>query len=99
MTTERTGTEPSTSPSPLSTPKSMRFFLSAPLDDTRVNRDVQRILEEVISQLTADNGVTLSLRLEVEASASKGFSQETIRVVSENCRTLKIKDFGFEKEE
>ena len=99
LTTERTGTEPSTSPSPLSTPKSMRFFLSAPLDDTRVNRDVQRILEEVISQLTADNGVTLSLRLEVEASASKGFSQETIRVVSENCRTLKIKDFGFEKEE
>ena len=99
LTTERTGTEPSTSPSPLSTPKSMRFFLSAPLDDTRVNRDVQRILEEVISQLTADNGVTLSLRLEVEASASKGFSQETIRVVSENCRTLKIKEFGFEEEE
>ena len=99
LTTERTGTEPSTSPSPLSTPKSMRFFLSAPLDDTRVNRDVQRILEEVISQLTADNGVTLSLRLEVEAGASKGFSQETIRAVSENCRTLKIKEFGFEEEE
>ena len=99
LTTERTGTEPSTSPSPLSTPKSMRFFLSAPLDDTRVNRDVQRILEEVISQLAADNGVTLSLRLEVEAGASKGFSQETIRAVSENCRTLKIKEFGFEEEE
>lgn len=49
----------------------MRFFLSAPLDDTRVNRDVQRILEEVISQLTADNGVTLTWWLEVEASASK----------------------------
>ena len=99
LTTERTGTEPSTSPSPLSTPKSRRFFLSAPLDDTRVNRDVQRILEEVISQLAADNGVTLSLRLEVEAGASKGFSQETIRAVSENCRTLKIKEFGFEEEE
>ena len=99
LTTERTGTEPSTSPSPLSTPKSMRFFLSAPLDDTRVNRDVQRILEEVISQLAADNGVTLSLRLEVEAGGSKGFSQETIRAVSENCRTLKIKEFGFEEEE
>ena len=99
LTTERTGTEPSTSPSSLSTPKSMRFFLSAPLDDTRVNRDVQRILEEVISQLAADNGVTLSLRLEVEAGASKGFSQETIRAVSENCRTLKIKEFGFEEEE
>ena len=99
LTTERTGTEPSTSPSPLSTPKSMRFFLSAPLDDTRVNRDVQRILEEVISQLTAENGVTLSLRLEVEANASKGLSQETIRAVSENCRTLKIREFGFEEEQ
>lgn len=99
LTTERPGTAPSTSPSSLSTPKSMRFFLSAPLDDTRVNRDVQRILEEVISQLTAENGVTLSLRLEVEANASKGLSQETIRAVSENCRTLKIREFGFEEEQ
>ena len=99
LTMEQSDTESSISSSHLSTPKSMRFFLSAPLDDARVNRDVQRILEEVISQLTADNGVTLSLRLEVEASASKGFSQETIRAVSENCRTLKIKEFGFEEEE
>ena len=97
--TEPSGTDLSMSPSSLSAPKSKRFFLSAPLDDTRVNRDVQRILEEVISQIAAEDGVTLNLRLEVEAGASKGFSQETMRAVSENCRTLKIKEFGFEEEE
>ncbi|WP_165177033.1 hypothetical protein [Desulfovibrio sp. ZJ369] len=77
----------------------MRFFLSAPLDTTRVNRDVQRIVEEVISQLTMENGVTLNLKLEVEAFAPNGVQQQTVRAVSENCRTLKIDNFGFEEGE
>lgn len=88
----------STATPPLSLkPKSMRFFMSAQLDTTRVNRDVQRILEEVISQLMAESGVTLNMRLEVEANAPNGVQQQTVRAVSENCRTLKIDNFGFEE--
>ena len=41
------GTQLGGTQDPPPSPKSMRFFLSAPLDNTRVNRDVQRILEEI----------------------------------------------------
>lgn len=92
-TTGTLGSAP-TEPEPA---KSMRFFLSVQLDTTRVNRDVQRILEEVISQLTAESGVTLNMRLEVEAVAPNGIQQQTVRAISENCRTLKINNFGFEE--
>ncbi len=95
----QTGIPTDTPPPHSATPKSMRFFLSAPLDTTRVNRDVQRIVEEVISQLTMENGVTLNLKLEVEAFAPNGVQQQTVRAVSENCRTLKIDNFGFEEGE
>ena len=79
-------------------PKSMSFYLSAQLDTTRVNRDVQKILEEVVSVLTQENGVTVELRFDVQASAPKGLQPSTIRAVSENCRTLKITNFGFVEE-
>lgn len=98
--TAQTGTTTITStPTPPAAGQSMRFFLSAPLNTTRVNRDVQRILEEVVSQLMAENDVALNIRLEVEAIAPNGVQQQTVRVVSENCRTLNIENFGFEEGE
>ena len=75
----------------------MHFFLSAKLDTTRINRDVQKILEEVISHLTQEDGLTLEMRLEVQATAPNGVQAQTVRAVSENCRTLKISNFGFEE--
>lgn len=87
---------PDSVPSPAS-PKPTRFFLSAGLDSTRVNRDVQRILEEIVAHLSQEDGVDLELRLEVQATAAKGFEPQTVRAVSENCQTLKIKNFGFEE--
>ena len=85
-------------PPPPPAPKSMSFYLSTQLDTTRVNRDVQKILEEVVSVLTQENGVTVELRFDVQASAPKGLQPSTIRAVSENCRTLKITNFGFVEE-
>ena len=79
-------------------PKSMSFYLSDQLDTTRVNRDVQKILEEVVSVLTQENGVTVELRFDVHATAPNGLQSSTIRAVSENCRTLKITNFGFVEE-
>ncbi|MDL2259623.1 DUF499 domain-containing protein [Deltaproteobacteria bacterium OttesenSCG-928-K17] len=72
------------------------FYLSAQLDTTRINRDVQRLVEEVIAHLTSISGAQVTVSLEVTANAPDGMPQQTVRTVSENCRTLKVKDFGFD---
>ena len=76
--------------------KNTRFYLSAKLDTTRINRDVQRLVEEVISHLTSVDGCQVEVSLEVNAQIPDGLPHQTVRVVTENCRTLKVNDFGFE---
>ena len=77
--------------------KKRRFFLSAALDTTRINRDVQNYVEEIIRHLTSEDGTSVTISLEVEAESDNGFSPQTIRTVSENARTLGAKDAGFEE--
>jgi len=78
-------------------PKNKRFFMSAELDNTRINRDVQKLVEEVIQHLTSVDGANVSISLEVQAKSADGFTQQTIRTVSENCQTLRVKESGFEE--
>ena len=90
----RSGASTTIIPPPAKAPRS--FFLSASLDNTRINRDVQRLVEEVISHLSISEGCEIEISLEVSAKAPVGFSVPTVRTVLENCSTLKVKDFGFE---
>ncbi len=78
------------------TPKNTRFFMSAKLDNTRVNKNVNDYVTEVIQHLMSVNGANVELTLEVSVSAPNGIPSSVVRTVSENCRTLKIQDFGFE---
>jgi predicted AAA+ superfamily ATPase len=78
------------------TPKNRRFFMSADLDVTRINRDVQTYVEEIIRHLTAEDGASVKVSLEVEAKFGDGFTQQTVRTISENCRTLRVRISGFE---
>ena len=73
-----------------------RFFMNAKLDSTRVNRDVNTYVQEIIQHLMAVDGSNVELTLEVSAAAPNGFPSGTVRTVSENCRTLRITDFGFD---
>jgi hypothetical protein len=79
------------------TPKNRRFFMTADLDTTRINRDVQKYVEEVIQHLTSVDGATVKVSLEVEAETDEGFTQQTVRAISENCRTLRVRNSGFEE--
>ena len=74
-----------------------RFFMSVKLDNTRVIRDLQKYLDEVITHLSTVDNCEVELMLEVSAQAADGFPQGTVRTVSENCRTLRVDNFGFEK--
>lgn len=82
-------------PSPQA-PKHTRFYMSAPLDTTRIGRDVQKLVEEVISHLTSADGARVTVSLELNVTAPDGLSHQVVRTVSENCRTLKVPSFGFD---
>ena len=77
-------------------PTNTHFFMSAKLDTTRVNRDMNTYVQEIIQHLMAVDGSDVKLTLEVEVTAPKGMPDNTVRTVSENCRTLKVDDFGFD---
>lgn len=92
------GTEPSDTNTSTSAPVSdTNFFMSVKLDNTRVIRDLQKYLDEVITHLSSVEECEVELSLEVSAHTVGGFPQETVRIVSENCRTLRVDNFGFEK--
>ncbi len=70
------------------------FRMASKLDNTRVNRGIQNIMDEVVSQLNAI-GADVELTFEVRARVEDGIPPETVRAVSENCSTLGVGDFGF----
>ena len=73
-----------------------RFFLSAKLDYTRINKSVKDIVDEILSNINATDGVELEIRLEATARCENGFPDDTIQVVAENSDALKIDVFGFD---
>ena len=70
--------------------------MSAELNPTRVGRDIQKLLEEVINHLITADGCNVTLSLEVSAHSADGFSTSLVRTVTENCNTLKVQNYGFE---
>ena len=84
---------PSTPPD---APNNKHFYMSVKLDNTRVNRDINNYVQEIIQHLMSVDGANVELKLEVEVEAPNGIPSTTVRTVSENCRTLKVTDFGFD---
>lgn len=72
------------------------FTMSAKLDNTRVNRDVRTIMEEIVSQLEQLDGAEVELALEVRAAVAAGIPVPTQRAVSENCNTLHVANYRFD---
>jgi len=73
-----------------------RFFGTVELDGERNARDFGRVSQEVIAQLLSIEGVEVTIAVEIQATAKDGFGDDKIRVVTENARTLKFKQSGFE---
>jgi len=86
---------PDTPPVP---PKLTRFHGTVTLDTARVGRDAGRIAEEVIAHLSGLVGAKVTVTLEVEAEIPSGAPDHVVRTVTENSRTLKFTNQGFEKE-
>jgi predicted AAA+ superfamily ATPase len=77
-------------------PKNKHFYMSVKLDNTRVNRDMNNYVQEIIQHLMSIDGADVEMKLEVQVQAPNGIPSTTVRTVSENCKTLKVDDFGFD---
>jgi len=78
--------------------KLKRFHGTANLDATRAGRDASRIADEVLSHLVSQVGAEVTVTIEIEAKLPQGASDQLVRTVTENSRTLKFNSHGFEKE-
>lgn len=74
-----------------------RFHGSIALDPTRLGRDAGRVADEVVSHLAGLVGADVSVTLEIQADVESGVPEKVVRIVNENCRTLKFTQAGFEE--
>ncbi len=57
-----------------------------------------KIAGEVISHLAGLMKANVKVTLEIEATLPDGATEQVVRTVTENCRTLKFESQGFERE-
>ena len=67
------------------------------LDPLRLGRDAAQIAEEVVQHLTRLVGARVEITLEIHADLPDGASERIVRDVTENCRTLRFTNYGFEE--
>lgn len=89
---------PDTHPPQPAPPTLRRYHGSVRLDAGRVGRDAGRIAEEVIAHLVGQMGADVTVTIEIEARLPGGASDQLVRTVTENSRTLKFDNHGFETE-
>lgn len=74
-----------------------RFYGVKTLNSDKIAMDFKNIADEVIANLRADDGTELTVRIEIEATNKTGFGDGKVRTVSENAKTLKFDQSGFEE--
>lgn len=105
-TPPRSGPQPPTDGPPLPQPEPSpqrilrRFYGSVALTPEKPVREIQQIVDGLIGELLRTDGVKLSLRLEIEATAPGGFSANDAAIIRDNAKTLKFKpdDTGFSED-
>jgi hypothetical protein len=85
-----------TTPPQVAKPK--RFYGTVPLDTIRIGPAAQRVVEEVVQHLTGLPGATVEVTMEIQAKVSDGVPEDVVRIVTENCRTLRFTTQEFEEE-
>ncbi|KUI22690.1 AAA family ATPase [Mycobacterium sp. GA-1285] len=74
-----------------------RFYGVKTLNSDKIAMDFKNIADEVIANLR-DQGINLVVKIEIEAVDSTGFDENKVRTVSENAKTLKFDQSGFESD-
>ncbi len=73
-----------------------RFYGSVNLDPISMSSQAGKIAEAVVQHLAGLLGADVEVTLEVTARVPAGVPDDVVRIVTENCRTLKFGTAGFE---
>jgi hypothetical protein len=94
------GPAPGPGPGPVPPPPARltRFYGAVEVDAVRLGAKAGEISEAVVAHLAGLPKARVRVTLEVEAEIPEGASDQVVRIVTENCRTLKFKNQGFEVE-
>ena len=94
----RPGPDPPPPPPPSPKPTLKRYHGSVTLDTARVGLSASQIAEEVIAHLNGLPGAQVTVTLDIQADIPEGAPDHVVRTVTENSRTLRFTDLGFEPE-
>ncbi len=75
-----------------------RFYGSITVDPVRLTSGADEIVREVLQHLTGVKDAEVSVTLDIRATLPVGTPEHVVRTVTENCRTLKFEQAGFERE-
>ncbi|MBQ7497714.1 MAG: DUF499 domain-containing protein [Selenomonas sp.] len=92
-----TGGDKGTDTTEPSRPKSPQHFaMDVSLDETRINKQVNDYVTEILQHLMNVKGASVNIRLDIDVDLPEGTPEHVVRTVSENCQTLKVQNFHFE---
>src|SRR5215831_21153769 len=87
----------STTPAVVTAVRPKRFHGTVSIDPSRLGRDAGRIGDEIVAHLVGLIGSKVDVTLEVVAEVPGGVPDNVVRTVTENSRTLKFTQHGFEE--
>jgi predicted AAA+ superfamily ATPase len=75
-----------------------QFYGLVKVNGSRIQRDIDNIISEVVTHLSAELDSTVEVTLEITARLNKGYSEKTQSIVSENANSLKFVKGTFESD-
>jgi hypothetical protein len=79
-------------------PFTRRFHGSAVVNATRLSRDASEVAEAVVQHLSGLVGANVEVTIEIQAEMPEGAPDDVVRTVTEDAKTLKFREFGFERD-
>ena len=82
--------------SPVEPARPRRFHGNVVLRSERLNLEFGKVVQEVVQRLTDAGATNVDVTVEISATSREGFDEPAVRTVTENARTLRFRDLGFE---
>ena len=88
--------KPPSTPVPPGTVMPTHFWASAELDPVGASLKFANIMKELVELFSARHGTNVVIKVDIEASDTRGFDETTVRAAKENSRVLGISTADFD---